>query len=289
MAWASRQNERKENEKGIPMLRRLAVLTSLVAGSAFATEQAETSLQVIQSAEVAIGLPRVLQLAHADMLFCEDGAAAKELESNLPERTTVRAKAIRLATQAGFNLVPGLIEGTVDAIEHASINGYLSALQRAPMTSESKKRFCDAARTRLEEARQFRKEYGPTMAPDVRTLSSAAKEIEDFSRRLLSVYVDETGGEPLKTVVRKPAELEHCGAPADALNKARQTRDRELASLKNIFAEELQAEPNWPHGWLVAAQVHVLFAYANGYSTGVMNTLQALDEKERSKACKHAK
>lgn len=83
--------------------------------------------------------------------------------------------------------------------------------------------------------------------------------------------------------------LEHCGASADALNKAKQTRDRELASLKNIFAEELQAEPTWPQGWLVAAQVHLLFAYTNGYSTGVLNTLQTLGDEERSKACKVAK
>lgn len=267
----------------------LAVLTSLVAGSAFAIEQADTSLQVIQSAELTTGLPRMLQLAHADMVFCEDAAAAKELQLNLAERTTVRAKAIRLATQAGLDLAPGLIEGTVDAIEHASIDGYLSALQRAPMSNESKKRFCDAARTRLDDARQFRKNYGPTTAADVRTLSDAATEIEDFTRRFLSVYVDDNGGEPLKTVVRKPAELEHCGAPADSLNKAKQTRDRELASLKNIFTEELRAEPTWPHGWLVAAQVHLLFAYANSYSVGVMNTLQTLSDKERSKACKRAK
>jgi hypothetical protein len=268
----------------------LAVLTSLVATSALAIEQADTSLQVIQSAELTTGLPRLLQLAHADMLFCEDAAAAKELEPTLAERTTVRAKAIRLATQAGFNHVPGLIEGTVDAIEHASVNGYLSALQRAPMSSESKKRFCDAALTRVDEARQFRKDFGPTTAADVRTLSSAGTEIEDFTRRLLSVYVDDNGGEPLKTVARKPAELEHCGAPAEALKKATQTRNRELASLKNIFAEELQqAQPEWPHGWLVAAQVHLLFAYTNSYSVGVMNTLQTLGDKERSKACKLAK
>jgi hypothetical protein len=43
----------------------------------------------------------------------------------------VRAKAIRLATQAGFDLVPGLIEGTVDAVEHATVNGYLSNISRA--------------------------------------------------------------------------------------------------------------------------------------------------------------
>lgn len=272
------------------MVRRvIAVLTSLVAVNAFAIEEAETSLQVIQSAELTIGLPRMLQLAHAEMSFCEDAEAAKELQLNVAERTTVRAKAIRLATQAGLNLAPGLIEGTVDAIEHASIDGYLSALQRAPMSGESKKRFCDAARTRADEARQFRKDFGPTIPADVRTLSSAATEIEDFTRRLLSVYVDDNGGEPLKTVVRKPAELEHCGAPADALTKAKQTRDRELASLKNILAEELQAEPDWPHGWLVAAQVHLLFAYTNSYSIGVMNTLQTLGDKERSKACKRAK
>lgn len=267
----------------------LAVLTSLVAGSALAIEHDETSLQVIQSAELTTGLPRMLQLAHADMVFCEDAAAAKELEPNLAERTTVRAKALRLATQAGLDLAPGLIEGTVDAIEHATANGYLSALQRAPMSSESKKRFCDAARTRVNEARQFRKDYGPTTAVEVRTLSSAATEIQDFTRRFLAVYVDDNDGQPLKSVVRKPAELEHCGASAAVLNKAKETRNRDLASLKNIFAEELQAEPKWPHGWLVAAQVHLLFAYTNSYSDGVMNTLQALGDKERSKACKLAK
>jgi hypothetical protein len=154
------------------------------------------------------------------------------------------------------------------------------------MTTESKERFCEAARARLEETRQFRKDHGPTVAVDVRTLSSEGKEVEDFVRRLLSVYVDEADGEPLKTVVRKPAELEHCGAPANKLTSARDTRDRELASLKNIFAEELQAQPNWPHGWLAAAQVHLLFAYSNSYSTGVMNTLQALNEKEKKLACK---
>lgn len=90
-------------------------------------------------------------------------------------------------------------------------------------------------------------------------------------------------------MVRKPAELEHCGAPADAPTKAKQTRDRELASLKNILAEELQAEPTWPYGWLVAAQVHLLFAYTNSYSVGVMNTLHTLGDKERSKACRLAR
>jgi hypothetical protein len=185
------------------MLGRLVAFASLVAANAFAADSSETSLRVIQSAEIAVGLPRMLQLAHADMLFCEDAAAAKEVMPNFAERTTVRASVVQLASGAGLNLAPGLIEGTVDAIEQASINGYLSALQSAALTNESQKRFCDSARIRLEDALEFRKEHGPTAAAELRSLSSAATQIEDFSGRLLSVYVDQK--EPLKTVVRKPA------------------------------------------------------------------------------------
>lgn len=269
------------------MLARLAMLMTLVASSALAADEAEIALQVMQSTEATQGLPRMLQLAHADMVFCGDSAAAQELQANEAERTTVRAKALRLASQAGLNLVPGLIEGTLSAFEHATIKGYQNAVERAALTGSARARFCEAAQIRREEARQFRSKYGPTAAAEVRTLSSEAREIEDFSRRLLAVYIDQNNGEPLKTVARKPAELEHCGAPEAKLTAAQGTRDRELAALKNIFREEIQAaEPSWPHGWLAAAQVHLMFAYVNSYSTGVINALQALDEKEREDVCK---